>query len=94
MEVDSREIQIEQIVLAAVYEASTDSFFGIKAARVLLLRSEIDRKAKELSDTNPELKEKLEIVSKQLLEAERVLGELVSEDPKPIDYVPLTKNKK
>lgn len=89
-----KEAEIEKLVLSAIYEAQSDSFFGVKATRVLLLRSDIDKKAKEIQDTNPELKEKLEIVSHQLLEAERILGELIKEDTKSINYVPITKRTK
>jgi hypothetical protein len=94
MDANSREVEIERIVLGAIYEAQSDSFFSIKATRLLMLRSDIDKRAKELKDMQPELREKLELVSNQLLEAERLLGDLITYDSKPIDYVPVTKKKK
>lgn len=90
----AREIEIENLVLSAIFEAQSDSFWSIKATRILLLRSDIDKKAKELKESSPELKEKFEIISTQLLEAERVLGELVKLDKAKVNYVPITKKEK
>lgn len=89
-----KEADIERIVLGAIYEAQNESFFGIKATRLLLLRSDIDKKLKEVKDSKPELAEKLELISTQLLEAERMLGGLIEHDIKPIDYTPVTKKTK
>lgn len=95
MESNSREIEIERLVLSAIYEAQNESFYSAKAARLLMLRSDISKKAKEVRDQQPELFEKLELVSTQLLEAERLLGDLIVHDKKAAqNYIPVTKKNK
>lgn len=87
----NRDEEIETIVLAAMYEASEQNFYAVKAMKTLLLRSEIDKRAKQLEDVSPEQKEKLRKISFQLLEAERLLGEMINTDKHPTDYIPVTK---
>lgn len=89
---NNRDAQIEQIVMAAILEASDESFYGAKAARLLLLRSDIDKKIKE-ENTSSTVKKRLEEVSHYLMEAERILGEFTNNDLKPVEYVSMPSKK-
>lgn len=87
---DRRE-DIEKLVMLALFEAASDSFFGQRAMRVLHLRSDIDKKRKQLEASDPRLAQKLKKISNYLVETERLLGDLLDQDNADSDYIPMRK---
>lgn len=86
---DRRQL-IEKIVMNTIFEVTNESFFGVKASKLLTLRSDIDKKRKQF-DESPQVAEKLQKVSNCLVEAERLLGELLPYDQQENGYIPMTK---